>query len=616
MRSRLTLLLLFGIFIFGGFAAQTTPAFAGGIDAFVEVATAANTTGNAVLVDNPLAQGDINTALLVTPNYNPGGVGGVYNNHPIAIRVSATTVGSDIRWEIFNRDNAPMPVGASFNVAVYRAPESIQRATTGLIGPNYILFDHSLLNGQPNALAIITMLNIATAAPVVTSPIGVWYEGSSQHWGGFFEDASTFQTGWGFNVGVFDSTLGFLHTTSAANINSNWSYLDNPLVNNNPNAIIVVSHSYNPGGVGGTYHNHEVGVWYDTSVGRWAIFNQDLTAMAAGVAFNVAVVGQSSGALPPMGSGATAVPSGPVSCLPTRLTAGGYAQVTPGGSVRLRTGPGLVNPVITEIGVGQIASVIGNQTCDTSAGILWVNVSFGGNTGWIAESLNPNYLVQPSGPPAPATLPPPPPPSGSGPVTSVSVSVSPGSSSTCPSDVFTFTASITTNGPATVQYRWGRSDGASAPVQTISFASAGTQNVTDTWTIGAGGSFYEYVDILSPNVLTSNQAYFNRSDCSTPQVTSVSASVSPSSSSTCPSDVFTFTAAITTNGPMTVQYRWGRSDGASAPVQTISFASAGTQNVTTTWTIGAGGSFYEYVDILSPNTLTSNHANFSRTACP
>src|SRR5207244_1237205 len=115
------------------------------------------------------------------------------------------------------------------------------------------------------------------------------------------------------------------------------------LVNGNPNAIIVVSHSYNPGGVGGTYHNHEVGVWYDNSVARWAVFNQDQTPMAAGVAFNVAVVGQSSGTLPPMAPVETpAIPSGPISCLPTRLTAGGYAQVNAGGSVRLRTGAGLV----------------------------------------------------------------------------------------------------------------------------------------------------------------------------------------------------------------------------------------------------------------------------------
>jgi len=30
-----------------------------------------------------------------------------------------------------------------------------------------------------------------------------------------------------------------------------------------------------PGGVGGRYNNHNLGVWYDTYAGKWAIFNQD-----------------------------------------------------------------------------------------------------------------------------------------------------------------------------------------------------------------------------------------------------------------------------------------------------------------------------------------------------
>jgi hypothetical protein len=51
--------------------------------------------------------------LFVTQNVNPGGSGGgVYNNHPIGVFYVQG------KWAIFNEDQAPMPIGAAFNVMV------------------------------------------------------------------------------------------------------------------------------------------------------------------------------------------------------------------------------------------------------------------------------------------------------------------------------------------------------------------------------------------------------------------------------------------------------------------------------------------------------------------
>lgn len=47
------------------------------------------------------------------------------------------------------------------------------------------------------------------------------------------------------------------------------------------------------------------------------------------------------------------------------------------------------------------------------------------------------------------------------------------------------TAHITANGPGEVTYRWTRSDGASAPIQSVNFATAGTKNVTGNWALGS-----------------------------------------------------------------------------------------------------------------------------------
>lgn len=101
-------------------------------------------------------------------------------------------------------------------------------------------------------------------------------------------------------------------------------------------------------------------------------------------------------------------------------------------------------------------------------------------------------------------------------------------------------------------------------------------------------------------------------------VTGVTAAVAPTTSAVCPT-TYNFSASITTNAAGTVTYKWERSDGAGAPTETISFASAGTQTVTDTWMRGVttppGTPGWERVHILTPNDLTSNKAELTQT-CP
>src|SRR5918997_4421723 len=60
---------------------------------------------------------------------------------------------------------------------------------------------------------------------------------------------------------VFDAV--FVHRATSENVSANSTYIDNPLTNGNPDAILYVTQNWNPGGGGGTYNNHPVGVWYD-----------------------------------------------------------------------------------------------------------------------------------------------------------------------------------------------------------------------------------------------------------------------------------------------------------------------------------------------------------------
>lgn len=80
---------------------------------FVHRATAINVTDNATYVDHPSVNGEPNSTPSITPNWNPGGKGGTYNDHPTGVRYDSDRK----RWKIFNQDNARMPVDATFNVA-------------------------------------------------------------------------------------------------------------------------------------------------------------------------------------------------------------------------------------------------------------------------------------------------------------------------------------------------------------------------------------------------------------------------------------------------------------------------------------------------------------------
>lgn len=85
-----------------------------GPNTMVHRATPHNTVGNSTYIYDPLANGNPHAILTVTQNWNPGGVGGTYNDHPVGSRYDPDAR----RWVIFNRDREQMPVGAAFNVAV------------------------------------------------------------------------------------------------------------------------------------------------------------------------------------------------------------------------------------------------------------------------------------------------------------------------------------------------------------------------------------------------------------------------------------------------------------------------------------------------------------------
>jgi len=102
-------------------------------------------------------------------------------------------------------------------------------------------------------------------------------------------------------------------------------------------------------------------------------------------------------------------------------------------------------------------------------------------------------------------------------------------------------------------------------------------------------------------------------------VTSVTASVSPTSyTGMCPAE-FTWSAIITVNAPGTVTYQWEVEGGSPDPPKSLTFSSAGSQTITKSCNLSCGWpntTLWRQVRIISPNEMVSNQATETLTCYP
>jgi len=253
---------------------------------FVHTATVANTVGQSTFIDHPLISGNPDAIVLVTQSW----AGGSINNHPIGVWYSS----SSQKWAIFNQDIASMTTNATFNVLIPAtdATALIHAATAANIINNSTFIDHPLINGNPYAIVLVTQnWNPGGGAGTYNShTIGVWYSSSSQKWAVFNQDLASMPTDAAFNVLIpATGTDAFVHTATVANISGFWTYIDHPLTNNNPNAILLVTQNWNPGGGSGIHNIHPIAVLYSIDEKKWTVTLQTTAVMLDGAAFNIIV---------------------------------------------------------------------------------------------------------------------------------------------------------------------------------------------------------------------------------------------------------------------------------------------------------------------------------------
>jgi len=252
-----------------------------------------------------LTNGNPNAILFATQNWNPGGgTEGIYNNHAIGVGYDDV----EGKWAISNQDHTAMPVGAAFNVLIPNVDTGVFVHQANIINtitpsvPVITYIDYPLTNGRPNTIAFVTQnWNPGGVGGTYNDqPVGVWYRTSDIGftWTIFNESLTGSLANAAFNVyiPVPDSTI-FVHETTAGNTFFDYTCIDHPLTNGNPNALMHVTHNFSPDGVPGNFHNHPIGVFYNGSLSKWCIFNEDIATMSVGTSFNV-IVGKSKVYLP------------------------------------------------------------------------------------------------------------------------------------------------------------------------------------------------------------------------------------------------------------------------------------------------------------------------------
>lgn len=206
-------------------------------DHIVHQARSENISGNFTLIDAPYFNGQPLRYPMVTPNYNPSGTGGTYNNHPIGAWYTRG------RWAIFNQDLAPMPVGAAFNVS-WPKPY-VHRVTAANLSGNYTRIDYT--NPPGVGLVFVTPAwSEATGGVYNNHPIGVFFTGRS--WAIFNQDRAPMPLDAIFHVRDesvrADVPDQFQHEATVSNTKNNWTTIDHPTANGNPNAMLFVTPSW------------------------------------------------------------------------------------------------------------------------------------------------------------------------------------------------------------------------------------------------------------------------------------------------------------------------------------------------------------------------------------
>lgn len=146
-------------------------------------------------------------------------------------------------------------------------------ATAANSSSNYSIIDNAIINNNPTANFLITPMFDPNFVYSNFND-GIYYQYSINKWWVFGDDNSVTilpNSTYHIIVPTMNGT-SFVHDVNTANNSNNWTALDNAATNNNPNALLFIelnTYLYN--------HPTTAGVWYNPSISKWTIFDEDAT---------------------------------------------------------------------------------------------------------------------------------------------------------------------------------------------------------------------------------------------------------------------------------------------------------------------------------------------------
>ena len=168
-----------------------------------------------------------------------------------------------------------------FTVALAQDKVFVHTATAGNISADATFLDHPDLNGNSSANFIVTH-NLNNGGVQYNDHItGTFYNGTQ--WLVYNEDGSDMVEGSSYNIYI---PQGGKMISAEAGGASYTIELNDPAINDDPNAVIVYSTYYNPNSMRNDFN---YGMWYDASNGRWNIFKENLDPIDGGAAFSLLI---------------------------------------------------------------------------------------------------------------------------------------------------------------------------------------------------------------------------------------------------------------------------------------------------------------------------------------
>jgi len=217
-----------------------------------------------------------------TQNLNPNGTN-IINGIDSDINLGIYRFGA--QWAIFSQDEiSPMDIGTAFNVW-NPAPSSrnyIHTAADAIsASESFTELDASGLNDNPDAVLSVTQL---WDGLYNDNPVGVFYNPLTSRWNIY--NSNFVDMPWMAQFNVYHqarSSNAFIHRASDANIISDSTLIDHPLLNNSPCAQFQITYD------SGIVFENRTGVFYNQTRGQWGIFNQGGETMPEGARFHVIV---------------------------------------------------------------------------------------------------------------------------------------------------------------------------------------------------------------------------------------------------------------------------------------------------------------------------------------